>query len=114
MQFLPLDSNYRVIEVQIFPGKKDTWKAVASESLIFLAIGCMYFMLDDVSEEESYRLTFSWIVLALLLMSLFIHGIYFLANEIVMPVVRLLRKKEEHKKVVDLRTLRKEGKLDID
>lgn len=86
-----------------------------SETLIFLAIGCMYFMLDDVSEDESYRLTFSWIVLALLLLSLFIHGIYFIYNEILGPFVKLITKeKVDKKRVIDLRSMRKEGKLAID
>lgn len=87
-----------------------------SETLIFLAIGCMYFLLDDVSEEESYRLTFSWIVLALLLLSLFIHGVYFIYNEILGPFVRFVlnkKKGKDIKRVVDLRSMRKEGQTQL-
>lgn len=101
-----------LVKYRFFNEKKETYKAIASETLIFLAIGCMYFLLDDVSEEESYRLTFSWIVLFLLLLSLFIHGVYFLYNEIFEPIYRFLtRKSLDTKKVIDLRTLRKEGKV---
>lgn len=101
-----------MLKYKFFYEKRETVKGIMSETLIFAAIGCMYFLLDDVSEEESYRLTFSWIVLFLLLLSLFIHGVYFLYNEIFGPFVRYLtRRKLETKKVIDLRTLRKEGKL---
>lgn len=103
------------MKYKFFYETRETVKCIMSESLIFLAIGCMYFMLDDVSEDESYRLTFSWIVLALLLLSLFIHGVYFLYNEILGPLVRMAKSdKNEKKRVVDLRTLRKEGKLALD
>lgn len=101
-----------MLKYKFFYETRETIKCIMSETLIFLAIGCMYFLLDDVSEEESYRLTFSWIVLALLLLSLFIHGVYFIYNEILGPFVRFVlnkKKGKDIKRVVDLRSMRKEG-----
>lgn len=69
---------------------------MVSETLIFVGVGTCYFLLDDGSEDESYRLKYSWVVLGCLLSSLMIHGIFFFVYEIFLrsmeAVYRLVKK----------------------
>lgn len=70
--------------------KSKTYELMISEILVFAGVGCMYFLLDDVSEDESFRLQYCWIVLAFLLLSLLIHGLCFAYNEFIYPIILYL------------------------
>lgn len=65
-----------------------------SETLIFIGVGTAYFLLNDESEDEAYRLKYSWIILCCMLLSLAIHAMFFIAFEILLPIYNfLLRRK---------------------
>lgn len=67
-----------MVKWDFFKEKNETRRMVLSEFFVFIGLGFMYFLLDDESEDESYRFFWSWIVLGCLLMSLFIHAVFFL------------------------------------
>lgn len=93
---------------KIFKLKRDNFRIILSEALIFIGVGTSYFLLDDQSEDESYRLKYSWIILVCLLSSLMIHAFFFVFFEILFPVAQYIYKlfvKEENK-VHQLREMR--------
>lgn len=94
----------------IFKDKIETVRVFISELTVFTALGFMYFLLDDKSEDESFRLYYSYIVLSLFLLGLFVHGIFFFYNEIMYPVYYYCIKKGKVKKIVDLREARRDGR----
>jgi len=80
--------------------------------LVFLGLGFSYYLLDDESEKENERLTYSWIVLFLWLLSLFIHFVVFIYSEIYTPLVNRICYQGRHRdKIVDLRKFREEGRM---
>lgn len=97
----------------IFKDKIETVRVFISELTVFTALGFMYFLLDDKSEDESFRLYYSYIVLSLFLLGLFVHGIFFFYNEIMYPVYYYCIKKGKVKKIVDLREARRDGRQSI-
>lgn len=70
------------LKYKFFKLKRENIRIIISETLIFIGIGTCYFLLDDKSEDEHYRLKYSWIVLGCLLSSLMVHGLFFFFYEI--------------------------------
>jgi len=61
-----------VLKWKFFKQKKEIFKTCLSEFFVLGGVGCMYFLLDDESEDEPFRLKYSWYVVGCLLMSLLI------------------------------------------
>jgi len=66
----------------------------------------MYFLLDDESEDEHFRLKYCWYAVASLLISLLIQAIFFFYNDILEPLYYYLVTAKGRKKVTNLREAR--------
>lgn len=75
------------LKFQFYKEKRETVRVCLSESLVLGGLGCMYYMLNDESEDESYRLFYSWFVISCFLASLVIHFFFFSWNLIIAPIV---------------------------
>lgn len=94
----------------IFKEARDKYRLIISEAFVLGGLGCMYYMLDDVSEDEHFRLKYSWFAISSLLLGLFVHAAFFIYSEVILPIIEYCLKKNKSKKVTDLRQSRKEGK----
>lgn len=78
---------FMFIKFQFFKEKRETFRVCLTELLVLSGLGCMYYMLDDESEDESFRLKYGWYVLGCFLTSLIIHFFFFSWNLIITPLL---------------------------